>query len=114
MHQYNYTVEYRRSKDHGNADAFSCFPFLSDTNLDGEETEEVINTVCLVRAISNQFNPDNPLLKIIRKTAKDSILSQVLQFVKKGYLNAFFLKILKTLKSWKISCQQKTAALFTT
>ena len=50
-------VEYRRGKHHG------CF--------DGEEMEEDVDSVCLVRTISRQINP------------------QVMRFVKKGWQNAF-------------------------
>ena len=65
VHQYDYRVEYRRSKDLGNAD-------------------EDVNSVCLVRTISRQIKPDNPLF-VVRETAKDSILSQVMRFVKEGW-----------------------------
>ena len=100
VHQYDYTVEYRRSKDHGNADALSRLPFSNDTSFDGEEMEEDVDSVCLVRTISRQINPDNPLL-VVRETAKDPILSQVMRFVKEGWPNAFSeeLKDFKTLEN---------------
>ena len=43
VHQYDYTVEYRRSKDHGNADALSRLPFSNDTSFDGEEMEDDVD-----------------------------------------------------------------------
>ena len=50
VHQYNYTVEYCRSKDHGNADALSRLPFSNDTSLnDGKEMKEDVDSVCLDR-----------------------------------------------------------------
>ena len=109
VHQYDYTVEYRRSKDHGNADALSRLPFSNDTSFDGEEMEDDVDSVCLVRTISRQINPDNPLL-VVRETAKDPILSQLMRFVKEGW---HFRKSLKTSKSWKIRCQQRMVAFFT-
>ena len=63
---------------------------LADTSFDGEEMEDDADSVCLVRTISRQINPDNPLL-VVRETAKDPILS----------------------KSWKIRCQQRMVAFFT-
>ena len=84
VHQYDYTVEYRRSEDHGNADALSRLPFSNDTSFDGEEMEDDVDSVCLVRTISRQINPDNPLL-VVRETAKDPILSQLMRFVKEGW-----------------------------
>ena len=89
VHQYDYTVEYHRSKDHGNADALSRLPFLSDTSFDGEEIKEDIDSVYLVRTISHQINPDY-LLLVVRTAAKGFILSQAMRFVKEGWPNAFF------------------------
>ena len=88
VHQCDYTVEYRRSKDHGNADALSRLPFSNDRSFDGEEMKEDFDSVCLVRTIIRQINPDNPLL-VVRETAKDPILSQVMQFVKEEWPHAF-------------------------
>ena len=81
-------MEYRRSKDHGNANALSRLPFSNDTSFDGEEMEEDVDSVCLVQTISRQIHPDNPLL-VVRETAKDPILAQVMRFVKEGWPHAF-------------------------
>ena len=61
---------------------------LTDTSFDGEEMEDDVDSVCLVRTISRQINPDNPLL-VVRETAKDPILSQLMRFVKEGWPHAF-------------------------
>ena len=50
--------------------------------------EDDVDSVCLVRTISRQINPDNPLL-VVRETAKDPILSQLMRFVKEGWPHAF-------------------------
>ena len=69
---------------------------LADTSFDGEEMEDDVDSVCLVRTISHQINPDNPLL-VVRETAKDPILSQLMRFVKEGWPHAF----LEELKDFK-------------
>ena len=61
---------------------------LADTSFDGEEMEDDVDSVYLVRTISHQINPDNPLL-VVRETAKDPILAQVMRFVKEGWPHAF-------------------------
>ena len=61
---------------------------LDDTSFDGEEMEDDVDSVCLVRTISRQINPDNPLL-VVRESAKDPILSQLMRFVKEGWPHAF-------------------------
>ena len=110
VHQYDYTVEYRRGKDHGNTDALSRLPFSNDTSFDGEEMEEDVDSVCLVRTISRQINLDNPLV-VVRETAKDPILSQVMRFVKEGWLHAFS-EELKDFKKLENSLSTENGCLF--
>ena len=110
IHQYDYTVEYRRSKDHGNADALSRLPFSNDTSFDGEEMEDDVDSVCLVRTISRQINPDNPLL-VVRETAKDPILFQLMRFVKEGWPHAFS-EELKDFKKLENSLSTENGCVF--
>ena len=110
VHQYDYTVEYRRSKDHGNAHALSRLPFSNDTSFDGEEMEDDVDSVCLVRTISRQINPDNPLL-VVRETAKDPILAQVMRFVKEGWPHAFS-EELKDFKKLENSLSTENGCVF--
>ena len=83
---------------------------LADTSFDGEEMEDDVDSVCLVRTISRQINPDNPLL-VVRETAKDPILSQVMRFVKEGWPHALS-EELKDFKKLENSLSTENGCLF--
>ena len=83
---------------------------LADTSFDGEEMEDDVDSVCLVRTISRQINPDNPLL-VVRETAKDPILSQLMRFVKEGWPHAFS-EELKDFKKLENSLSTKNGCVF--
>ena len=83
---------------------------LADTSFDGEEMEDDVDSVCLVRTISCQINPDNPLL-VVRETAKDPILSQLMRFVKEGWPHAFS-EELKDFKKLKNSLSTENGCVF--
>ena len=83
---------------------------LDDTSFDGEEMEDDVDSVCLVRTISRQINPDNPLL-VVRETAKDPILSQLMRFVKEGWPHAFS-EELKDFKKLENSLSTENGCVF--
>ena len=57
LDQYSYSIEYRETTDHGNADTLSCFPFGPDPSFDGEGGDADMDTVCNIQTISLQLNP---------------------------------------------------------
>ena len=83
---------------------------LADTSFDGEEMEDDVDSVCLVRTISRHINPDNPLL-VVRETAKDPILSQLMRFVKEGWPHAFS-EELKDFKKLENSLSTENGCVF--
>ena len=83
---------------------------LADTSFDGEEMEDDVDSVCLVRTISRQINPDNPLL-VVKETAKDPILSHVMRFVKEGWPHALS-EELKDFKKLENSLSTENGCLF--
>ena len=91
-------------------DALSRLPFSNDTSFDGEEMEDDVDSVCLIRTISRQINPDNPLL-VVRETAKDPILSQLMRFVKEGWPHAFS-EELKDFKKLENSLSTENGCVF--
>ena len=72
--------------------------------------EDDVDSVCLVRTISRQINPDNPLL-VVRETAKDPILSQLMRFVKEGWPHAFS-EELKDFKKLENSLSTENGCVF--
>ena len=83
---------------------------LADTSFGGEEMEDDVDSVCLIRTISRQINPDNPLL-VVRETAKDPILSQLMRFVKEGWPHAFS-EELKDFKKLENSLSTENGCVF--
>jgi len=86
LSQYDYSIEYRQTKDHGNADALSRLPASSDKVFDGEEDEEDIETVCSIKAIKTLdqqlHSGTNSLAK---ESAKDPAISLAIRFSREGW-----------------------------
>ena len=84
LSQYDYTIEYRKTTEHGNADALSRLPIGPDTEFDGEESGEDVDTVCTINTISLQLKP-NDSDALPKETAKDAILSKVIRYTREGW-----------------------------
>ena len=83
LSQYDYTIEYRNTKHHGNADALSRLPTGPDDIFDGEEMENNTDTVCVIQSI-NQRNRKNELQQ---ETNRDPTLSTVKRYTIEGWPN---------------------------
>lgn len=83
--QYDYIIEYRKTQEHGNADALSRLPAGTDSDFDASEESDDEYSVCSVNNISSQLNL--PSKGIVQATAKDPILALVVKFVREGWPN---------------------------
>ena len=84
MSQFEYDIEYRKTKDHANADALSRLPSGGDVKFDQEESEQDVDIVCTIKLLSRQVTAsDSQTLR--KETAKDPVLFQVVQFVREGW-----------------------------
>eukprot|EP00731_Ephydatia_muelleri_P009196 Em0004g1534a len=84
LNQYSYSIEYRKTTDHGNADALSRLPLGPDPNFDREEGDADVDTVCAIRTISLQLNPTDPDV-LPKESAKDPVLAKVMLFTREGW-----------------------------
>ena len=85
LNQYNYSIEYRNTSAHGNADVLSRLPSGPDAHLDHEEEEEdnmyVINAI---KTISSQLKPTDPGV-LLKESAKDPTISTVIRYTQEGW-----------------------------
>ena len=84
LSQYDYSVEYRATKDHGNADALSRLPLGTDEDFDGEEDQADVSVVCNIEQLSRQLDPIQPKL-LVKESGKDPVISSVMRYVKEGW-----------------------------
>ena len=84
LSQYEYTIEYRSTKQHGNADALSRLPVGPDLSFDGEEGDNDVDTVCTIRVINSQLQPHSRN-QLKDATNRDPVLSEVKRYVREGW-----------------------------
>jgi transposase InsO family protein len=84
LSQYNYTIEYRRTEEHSNADVLSRLPAGMDDVFDRGEEDDDAELVCAIKAVSQQINPANSKW-LADASARDPIISQVIRFVREGW-----------------------------
>ena len=81
---YDYTIEYRSTKQHGNADALSRLPVGPDLSFDGEEGDNDVDTVCTIRVINSQLQPHSRN-QLKDATNRDPVLSEVKRYVRERW-----------------------------
>nr|KAG5697301.1 hypothetical protein BaRGS_004967 [Batillaria attramentaria] len=84
LNQFDYTIEYRKTADHGNADALSRLPSGDDIDFDREESGEDTDMVCAIRVLSLQVKPfDANILR--QESGKDPVIAAVMRYVREGW-----------------------------
>ena len=81
LSQYNYTIEYRPTKQHGNADALSRLPAGPDLSFDGEEGDNDVDTVCTISSPLQPYSRN----QLKDSTNKDPVISEVKRYVREGW-----------------------------
>ena len=84
LSQYDYTIEYRSAKQHGNADALSRFAVGPDRSFDGEEGDNDIDTVCTIRVINSQLQPHSRN-QLKDATNRHPVISEVKRYAREGW-----------------------------
>ena len=84
LNQFSYTIEYRKTSLHQNADVLSRLPSGDDASFDREEGVDDVDIVCAINALESQIKPtDSKLMKT--ESMKDPVLAQVMRYVKEGW-----------------------------
>lgn len=83
LRQYQYTIEYRSTKAHGNADALSRLPVGEDSEFDEQESDDDTEAVCTIFKIGEliKLGADD----VADATAKDPVLSTVMRYTRYGW-----------------------------
>ena len=84
LSQYQYTIEYRKTCDHSNADALSRLPVGPDARFDEEEDNADVDTVCIIKTVSLQLDPTDPGT-MAKESAKDPVIANVMRFTREGW-----------------------------
>eukprot|EP00731_Ephydatia_muelleri_P006745 Em0003g993a len=84
LSQYQYTIEYRKTCDHSNADALNRLPVGPDARFDEEEDNADVDTVCIIKTVSLQLDPTDPGT-MAKESAKDPDIANVMRFTREGW-----------------------------
>ena len=59
---HDYSMEFQKTHEHGNADALTCLLTRSDQQFNVEQMDEDVDNVSTVHLISRQIVQDGPML----------------------------------------------------
>ena len=111
LSQYAYTIEYRKTSDHGNADALSRPPQGEEISFDRKEEKEEVSTVLTIKQVSLQLNPTAPGL-ITKESKLDSIITPVMRYMKEGWPQRIDSEEIKVFKKMSDSLCVENGCLF--
>jgi len=110
LSQYDYKIEYRKTSDHGNADALSRLPAGHDRKFDRSEAGADTSTICTIKIISQQLSTDPSTL--VKETKKDRILSNVMASLKQQKWPSEMNKTVKQFHTVRDSLSTSDGCLF--
>lgn len=84
LNQFDFEIEYRKTKDHQNADALSRLPQGEDETFDEEESADDADIVCAISTLTSQMQAPDPAV-LQRETTRDPVLSKVIRFTREGW-----------------------------
>jgi hypothetical protein len=84
LSQFDYRIEYRPTKDHGNADALSRLPTAEDSQFDREETGDDTDMVCAISILSSQVKTARSTT-FVSESSKDPVIAQAIRYVREGW-----------------------------
>ena len=84
LNQFDYTIEYQKTANHGNADALSCLPSGGDINFNREESGEDMDMVCAIKVLSLHIQPVDANI-LCQESQKDPVISTVMRYVREGW-----------------------------
>ena len=84
LSQYEYTIEYRKTSDNGNADARSRLPVGSDAQFDGRESDADADCIGTIKTVSKQLNAADPGV-LSKETDKNRVLATVVRYTREGW-----------------------------
>ena len=109
LSQYDYSAEFRKTQQHGNADALSRLLTGSDLQFDREEMGEDVDNVHTIHMVSRQMVQDDPRL-LIKETSKIQS-SLIMRFLKEGWPNQCS-DVLQSYKKTEASLPNENGCLF--
>ncbi|KAG0720105.1 Transposon Tf2-6 polyprotein [Chionoecetes opilio] len=84
LSQHDYSIEYRKTAHHGNANALSRLPTGTDSCFDGEESDNDVDTICAINMINTQIKLANATT-LQKESAKDKVVSTIMRHSREGW-----------------------------
>ena len=84
LSQYDYSIEYRKTMHHGNADALSRLPVGPNADFDREEDDDDESVVNAIKTLSLLVNATDPAV-LRKESSKDPVIAAVIRYTQEGW-----------------------------